>query len=124
MALKEASIIKLSTCHEDLIKLFTRVSEQVPMLVIEGHRSLERQKELFAKGASKTMKSRHLPTPSEAVDVAPIVNGTLDWADIEAFKRLAGVVKATAKSLGIEVEWGGDWKSFKDYPHWQLKEKK
>ncbi|MGE8636345.1 MAG: M15 family metallopeptidase, partial [Achromobacter piechaudii] len=37
-----------------------------------------------------------------------------------AFADLAGVVKACAVELGVPVEWGGDWKSFKDEPHFQI----
>jgi peptidoglycan L-alanyl-D-glutamate endopeptidase CwlK len=45
---------------------------------------------------------------------------TIDWADPRPWHTLAEVVKATAQRLEVVVEWGGDWTSFKDLPHWQL----
>lgn len=112
---------RLDDCHPDLKRLFLEVTNRTQIFVLEGHRSYERQKELFAGGATKTMKSRHLTSPSEAVDVAPIVAGTINWGNLAAFKALAVIVKEVAQELGIEVEWGGDWKSFVDMPHWQLR---
>jgi peptidoglycan L-alanyl-D-glutamate endopeptidase CwlK len=29
-------------------------------------------------------------------------------------------MKDAAEQLGIQLEWGGDWKTFKDGPHFQL----
>ncbi|MBB1175118.1 M15 family peptidase, partial [Klebsiella pneumoniae] len=55
-----------------------------------------------------------------AVDLAPLVGGAIPWNDWEQFRRLADVVKACAAELGTPVEWGGDWKSLKDGPHFQL----
>lgn len=36
------------------------------------------------------------------------------------YRELAKYIKRAAEELGIEVEWGGDWKRFPDGPHWQL----
>lgn len=111
----------LSTADEKLQLLFNEVIKEFDCTVIEGHRSLERQKELFYKGASQidgiSKKGKHNYFPSRAVDVVPY---PLDWNDIESFKLLASVVKRKALDLGINVQWGGDWKNFKDYPHWQI----
>ena len=111
----------LATADEKLQLLFNEVIKEFDCTVIEGHRSLERQKELFDKGASQidgiSKKGKHNYFPSRAVDVVPY---PLDWNDIESFKLLASVVKRKALDLGINVQWGGDWVSFKDYPHWQI----
>ena len=29
-------------------------------------------------------------------------------------------MKQAAKELGVNIVWGGDWKSFKDGPHFQI----
>jgi len=55
-----------------------------------------------------------------AVDLAPLVGGAIPWDEWARFKELADVVKACAAELGVPVEWGGDWKTFKDGPHFQL----
>ena len=105
--------------HPDIIKVVTRALEisVIDFTVIEGLRTLERQKVLYAAGATKTLKSRHLT--GHAVDLAPYINGSIRW-DWPLFYKIADAMKAASKELGIPLEWGGDWKSFKDGPHWQL----
>lgn len=105
--------------HPDLLKVIARAREisGIPFTVTEGLRDIERQRKLVAQGYSKTMNSRHLH--GNAIDVAPLVNGkpSYDW---EQYYPLAEVMKQAARDVGVNVEWGGDWKSFKDGPHWQL----
>ena len=48
------------------------------------------------------------------------VDGKVTWKP-EYYIEVASHIKSVAQTLGIEIEWGGDWKSFKDYPHYQLK---
>lgn len=120
MGLSSLSRKRLSTCHPDLIAVVTLASERVPMAVICGHRGEVDQRAAFANGFSKKNwpDSPHNTVPSRAVDITPL---PLDWQDVAAFERVAKVVKMAAKELGVEVEWGGDWKKFKDRPHFQLK---
>jgi peptidoglycan L-alanyl-D-glutamate endopeptidase CwlK len=91
---------------------------------IEGVRTLERQKELVARGASRTMNSRHLT--GHAVDLWPMKDGkrlpagtkeaeAALWA---ALRIIAAAVKEVAKERGVMIEWGGDWGW--DAPHFQL----
>lgn len=110
---------RLVGVHPDLVKVVKRAIEitEVDFTVLEGVRSYERQKELVRKGASKTMNSRHLT--GHAVDIAPWINGTVSW-DWSYYYILEKAMKQAAKELGVSIEWGGDWKSFKDGPHWQL----
>jgi peptidoglycan L-alanyl-D-glutamate endopeptidase CwlK len=63
------------------------------------------------------MRSRHLT--GHAVDIAPWVDGTVSWA-WPLYYKLAPAVKQASKECDVPVEWGGDWRSFKDGPHWQL----
>lgn len=88
------------------------------IFVVEGIRTKERQKVLFEKGASRTMDSRHLT--GDAVDLAPMLDGQLRW-DWPLFYPLADAMKRAARELEVAIEWGGDWKSFRDGPHFQLK---
>ena len=60
---------------------------------------------------------KHNKKPSLAVDVVPY---PVDWSDIERFIRFGWFVKGLAIGLGIKIRWGGDWKRFKDYPHFEL----
>ena len=117
--LSEKSISKVAGVHPDLVKVIKRAIEITPIdfTVLEGLRTKERQAYLVKKGASKTMRSRHLT--GHAVDIAPIVNGKVSW-DWKDYHSLAAAVKQAAKEVQVLVEWGGDWKGFRDGPHWQL----
>lgn len=120
--LSPRSLIKLSTCAPKLVKLIMEAIKTSPFdfAVICGHRGEEQQTKAFDEGRSKVLypMSEHNSVPSTAVDLAPY---PIDWDDIEKFKILACHIKITAYLLDIPIEWGGDWKSFKDYPHYQLK---
>jgi len=113
------SVKKMTGVHPALKKVLYRAIEitDVDFSIIEGVRTLERQKQLVASGASKTLNSRHLS--GHAVDIAPYVEGEIRW-DWPLYHRLAKVMKTAAKEIGVPVQWGGDWIRFKDGPHWQL----
>lgn len=106
----------LEGVHPDLVKVVERaiqITEQ-DFTVIEGLRSMERQKQLVTNGSSRTMNSRHLT--GHAVDIAP---WPISW-EWDKFYIIEDAVKQAARELDIPIEWGGDWKTFKDGPHWQL----
>ena len=113
---------RLQGVHPDLIIVMATAIQRtdIDFAVIEGLRTLKRQKELLAQGASKTLKSRHLT--GHAVDIAPYVNGEIRW-DWPLYHRLAKTIKQAAHDCDIQVEWGGDWTTFPDGPHWQLPKK-
>jgi peptidoglycan L-alanyl-D-glutamate endopeptidase CwlK len=113
----------LKNVHPDLIKIVRRVYQDFPCFIVtEGARTVARQKQLVAAGASQTMNSRHIIASNgyaHAVDLAATVNGKVRW-DWPLYKKLADCMKGAAAEFKIPVEWGGDWKSFKDGPHFQL----
>ena len=115
----ERSEKQLLGVHPDLIRVMRRALEisKVDFTVLEGVRTEARQAELIKAGASQTMNSRHLT--GHAVDIAPLVGGEVRW-DWPLYFTLAEAVKAAAAELNIPIEWGGDWRRFKDGPHWQL----
>lgn len=118
---------KLEPVHPALRTLIQAASLRclIPFTVIEGLRTKERQRELVARGASKTMNSRHLT--GHAVDLWPLdaagkalPSGSKQaearlWADL---REISAVVKTVAKERGVQIEWGGDWGW--DAPHFQL----
>jgi peptidoglycan L-alanyl-D-glutamate endopeptidase CwlK len=111
---------RLVGVHPDLVRVVRRALElsEVDFTVLEGLRTLERQKELVAAGASWTMKSRHLT--GHAVDLAALLGGQVRW-DWPLYHKIAAAMKAAAKELGIPLEWGGDWDPRQlDGPHFQL----
>lgn len=109
--LSKSSISKLQTCHKDLQKLVLAMDEDI--LIIEGYRSEERQRELFKKGLSKLQEGgKHNKIPSDAIDMAPL---PLDWEDTKRFYEFGKRVVAKAKELGIKIRWGGDWDGDGDF---------
>ena len=117
--LSQRSRKRLEGVHSDLVAVveLAIIMTPVDFTVIEGRRTPERQRQLYKAGATKTLNSRHLT--GHAVDLAPKVNGQVRW-DWPLFYKLAPAVKLAASSLKIPIEWGGDWKTFKDGPHFQL----
>ncbi len=116
---------RLATCHPDLQAVCLEAIKHYDFTIVCGHRTEAEQQKALKKGYSKLPwpKSRHNTFPSEAVDVAPWVDGRIPWDDIQEFRALSVHMMAAAKKLGIELEWGGSWRSFVDMPHYQLKEK-
>lgn len=117
------SLKSLNGIHPDLRRAIDRALQdsELDFVVIEGLRTKERQKQLVASGASKTMNSRHLT--GHAVDLVPIgPNGkaAFDWP---LYHKLGPAVKEAAAKEGVAIVWGGDWTSFKDGPHFELDRK-
>lgn len=114
------SIANLMGVHPDLVRVISLARERspIPFTVIEGLRTVERQRQLVAQGASQTMNSRHIT--GHAVDIVPHrPDGTLafDWP---LYHKVAPIVKDAARELGVAITWGGDWRTFKDGPHFEL----
>lgn len=98
--------------------------------VIEGLRSVERQRELYAKGRTApgpkvtwTMSSPHIA--GRAVDLAPL---PINWNDAAAFDKLAAAMFDASKVVGVRIRWGADWdqdgnpreRGESDSPHFEL----
>ena len=113
------SKLRLRGVHPDLVKVveLALTRSEIDFTVLEGLRDRERQKELFAAGASSTMNSRHLT--GHAVDLGAWVNGGVRW-DWPLYHKIAKTMKSAAAELGITITWGGDWRSFPDGPHFEL----
>ena len=120
--LGKRSRFNLAGVHPDLIKVVERAIEisTVDFMVTEGLRTPERQKQLYDAGATTTLNSRHIT--GHAVDLAAWVGGEVRW-DWPLYSKIASAMKIAAAELKIPIEWGGDWKTFKDGPHWQLPRK-
>ena len=136
--LSDASRAKLAGVHPDLIRVVFRAIEisKVDFKVIEGVRTPERQRELYAQGRTKpgnrvtwTLKSNHFINPKtgkgHAVDLLP---APYDWKEGPQWKQMADAMFAAAKELGIAIRWGRDWdrdgiigeKGETDGPHFEL----
>lgn len=119
MVLNERSEERLRGVHPKLVEVVRRAAEltQVDFVVTEGLRTEARQRQLVAKGASRTMNSRHLT--GHAVDLAAVIDGDVRW-DWPLYYKLADAMKAAARELSVPITWGGDWVTFKDGPHFEI----
>lgn len=122
MTLNDRSLKNLNGVNDDLVRVVKRAAEisPLPFVVTEGLRSVERQRVLVDRGASRTMRSRHIT--GHAVDVAAVIDGEVRW-DWPLYAKLAEAMKEAAKELNVPIVWGGDWRGFKDGPHFELDRK-
>lgn len=113
---------RMQGVHPDLIKVVERAIEltTVDFTVLEGVRSVERQRKLYEAGASQTLNGRHIT--GHAVDLGAWVDGQVRW-DWPLYHKIAAAMKTAAEELKIAIVWGGDWKGFPDGPHFELTRK-
>ena len=119
--LSKRSEDNLKGVHKDLVAVIYELLKVSPydFTITEGLRTLERQKELFAQKKSKTLNSKHLI--GRAVDFIVYDSGELTWESM-FYKSVADKAKEVANKLNIPIIWGGDWATFKDYDHLELKD--
>lgn len=124
--LLKKAVDKLNGVHpvivDKALQLVTKAhSEKIYIIITQGFRSIAEQDKLYAQGRTT---SGSIVTNAKggysyhnyglAFDFAVLDNiSTVNWNVDNRWKR----VGALGKSLGLE--WGGDWTSFKDYPHFQ-----
>ena len=94
--------------HPDIQRVVRRAITvtTVDFGVIEGVRTPERQKQLVASGASKTLASKHLT--GDAVDLAAWVGGRHSW-DWQLYYEIAHAMRRAAIEEGVRIRWGGIW---------------
>lgn len=136
--LSKASLDKLQGVHPKLVDVVKRAIEltKQDFKVLEGVRTPERQKELYAQGRTKpgpkvtwTLASNHFVNPKtgygHAVDLVPY---PVDWETLSKFDAIQKAMFAAAKELGVTIRWGANWnrngkpreKGETDSPHFEL----
>ncbi|PZM82140.1 M15 family peptidase [Candidatus Gracilibacteria bacterium] len=122
------SLDKLKECHPDLQKIAMEAIKEIDFTILEGHRSLAKQRENVKNGASQTLNSKHCEFPSRAFDFIPYPFKQEDWKNTKKFNDIAEVLLKCAKKLGILARRGSDWnmngvstdERFYDGPHFEL----
>ncbi|WP_156299024.1 M15 family metallopeptidase [Streptobacillus canis] len=133
------SLERLEGIHPLLVKVFKEAIKESPFdfLITQGVRTEEEQNRLYQQGRTKPgkkvtncdgtiKKSNHQAKKDGfgyAIDIAiynPNIPGKVEW-DANKLRIVANHIKEVARKLDVKVEWGGDWRSFKDYPHFELK---
>ncbi len=137
--LSKASLDKLQGVHPKLVDVVKRAIEltKQDFKVLEGVRTPERQKELYAQGRTKpgpkvtwTLTSNHFVNPKtgygHAVDLVPY---PVDWETLSKFDAIQKAMFAAAEELGVTIRWGADWdqdgkpreRGESDSPHFEIK---
>lgn len=135
MTLDDRSEKRLEGVNAALVSVVRRAAKALPfpLFVVEGLRNKERQAELYAQGRTKpgkvvtwTLQSKHID--GRAADLAPMIDGAIDWSDTKKFDAIASAMFAAAKELGVKIRWGADWdmdgkpreRGESDSPHFEL----
>lgn len=102
------SLSNLEGVDKSLVEVMHRALEltSVDFAVTEGLRTVARQKQLVAQGASKTMNSRHLT--GHAVDVMAFIGSRGSW-ELPLYYKIAEAVRAAAIEQQVSIRWGGAW---------------
>jgi peptidoglycan L-alanyl-D-glutamate endopeptidase CwlK len=136
----ERSKRNMQGVHHELVNVCERalLISNVDFAVIEGLRSKERQRELYAQGRSRpgsivtwTLTSKHCD--GLAVDLLPVnpATGKIDgasWNYLEGFQEISAAMFAAAESLDVIIRWGRNWdmdskvgeRGENDSPHFEL----
>jgi len=106
--LSKRSLDNLRGVDSDLIEVvhFAIQHTKVDFAVTEGVRTIARQKELVAKGASQTMNSKHID--GKAVDLVAYIGNRISW-ELNLYDDIADAMKFGAKEVGVPIRWGGAW---------------
>lgn len=107
-SLSQRSLDRLDGVENSLVVIVKRAIEitNVDFGVSEGLRTHERQAELVAKGASKTLKSKHIN--GLAVDLVAYIDGRVSW-ELNLYDDIADAMAKAANEFGVPVRWGGAW---------------
>lgn len=105
----------------------------VDVLVTCTYRDAEEQNRLYARGRTVTIEDGHkvgkvtnakagqsMHNYRLAFDCVPLRAGKPVWGTTGADAALWERVGAIGESVGLE--WAGRWKTFREYPHFQLTE--
>lgn len=133
-----ASLRALVGVHPRLVAVVHRALQLSPVdfKVLEGVRTPERQRQLYAQGRTApgqvvtwTLRSNHFVNPAtgygHAVDLLP---APYDWQDLQPFNQVAQAMLQAAQELDTPIRWGADWdqdghpreKGETDSPHFEL----
>jgi peptidoglycan L-alanyl-D-glutamate endopeptidase CwlK len=91
--------------------LITVVNAAIDMTKVDfgvtcGMRTVAEQEALVAKGASQTMKSKHLE--GRAVDLVAYVGSNVTWA-LNMYDEIADAMADSARIHGVPIKWGAAW---------------
>ena len=88
-----------------------------------GLRTTEDQAKLYEAGVSQAdgVNNKSYHQSGKALDVYAYVEGKASWDKLDLALVATAMLQASAQ-LGYELKWGGLWKSWQDYPHFEIKD--
>ena len=106
--LSKRSLGKLEGVKPEMVEVVKTAIEftTVDFGVIQGLRTIEEQRALVAKGASQTMKSKHLT--GDAVDLMAYVGSRGSW-ELALYDNIADAMKLAAIECDVKLRWGAAW---------------
>lgn len=106
--LSKRSLDRLTGVNEQLIQTVMQAIKytNIDFGVTCGMRTEEEQRALVEKGASQTMKSKHLE--GLAVDVVAYIGPRISW-ELNLYDDIADAFKAAAQEIGTPIRWGAAW---------------
>lgn len=106
--LSKRSLARLEGVDERMVRVVqTAITlSSVDFGVIQGLRTIEEQRQLVAKGASQTMKSKHLD--GLAVDVMAYIGSRGSW-EMSLYDNIADAFKLAAIEEDVAIRWGAAW---------------
>lgn len=106
--LSKRSLSRLEGVNPKLVTVVTTAitMSKIDFGVICGLRTIEEQRELVAKGASQTMKSKHID--GNAVDLMAYIGGRGSW-EMNLYDDIADAMKIAADEHDIQIRWGAAW---------------
>jgi len=99
------NLMRVDTRLSSIVRNAIQIT-RVDFGVIQGRRTLEEQRILVEKGASQTMKSKHLG--GLAVDLMAYINGRGSW-ELNLYDDIADAIKESAIGEDVAVRWGAAW---------------
>jgi len=116
--LSQRSIDRLEPVKPELFDVVLEAISltKVDFGVICGLRTEEEQRALVEKGASQTMKSKHLT--GDAVDLMAYIGGRGTW-ELNVYDDIAEAMREAARNQGVRIRWGAAW-TVPDIAEWNL----
>lgn len=109
--------------HPDIVRFAQRLVLEarrygVPLFPHEFYRSAARQAQLKADGFSRAGPGLSPHNSGLAVDV---IHGVRAWdLSRHEWAAIGAMGKQVARSMGLKIVWGGDFRSIYDPAHWEL----
>lgn len=106
--LSKRSIKELEGVKPELVQVVHTAIEltSIDFGVTQGLRTVAEQRQLVAKGASQTMKSKHIT--GDAVDVVAYIGSRISW-EMNLYDNIADAFKAAAIEHDVKMRWGAAW---------------